>query len=322
VANQFFDLPAPAGDGVGATVDTSTGGLVKTITVQQSFFGSVTIEFSLDGGTTWVPLTTFTNTGKKTFSVPASRMRVRRAGTAGKPASLPNIDVGTTDAGSQFLALPATAGDGEGAAVDVSALGTCNVISVTGTFPGVVNIQGSEDNVDWATIFSFTNEGFQAKPFVAQFLRVVRAGTVGKAPGTPVVNVGAADDSGGGGAGTGPTSIWAGGRETYDQETPQLVVGAFEFQADRYTFSTATFRAVAARGDTVNAEVELFNVTDAVTVATLTFSSTAQAMMESADITGSLPAASKIYEVRINLAGAPGASDSVELYKAELELVP
>jgi hypothetical protein len=45
-------------------------------------------------------------------------------------------------------------------------------------------------------------------------------------------------------------------------------------------------------------------------------------MMESADITGSLPAASKIYEVRINLAGAPGASDSVELYKAELELVP
>lgn len=320
MANQFFDLPAPAGDGAGASVDTSTAGLVKTITVQQNFFGSVTIEFSLDGGTTWVQLTTFTKTGKKTLSVPASRMRVRRKGTVGKPASLPNIDVGTTDAGSQFLALPATPGDGEGASIDVSDLGTCNVVSVNGTFPGVVNIQGSEDNVDWATLFSFTREGFQAKAFVSQFLRVQRAGTVGRAPGTPIVNVGAGNDGGAGGIG--PISIWAGGRESYAFEAPELVVGAFEFQADRYAFDTATFRAVAARGDVVDAEVELFNVTDAVTVATLVFSSTSQALMQSADITGSLPDASKIYEVRVKLAGAPGGSDSVELYKAELELVP
>lgn len=130
------------------------------------------------------------------------------------------------------------------------------------------------------------------------------------------------DPGAGGGGGVGPIPFWAGGRETYAFAAPKLIVGAFEFQADRYTFMSATFRAVAARGDTVDAEVELFNVTDAASVATLTFVSTSQVLLQSADITGSLPAASKIYEVRINLAAAPGGSDSVELYKAELELVP
>lgn len=125
-----------------------------------------------------------------------------------------------------------------------------------------------------------------------------------------------------GGGGIGPASFWIGGRESYDQQTPQLVVGAIEFDKSRYSFSTIRFRAVGAKGDTVNAEVELFNVTDAASVATLTFTTTAQALQQSADIAASLPASSKIYECRINLAGAPGGNDSVELYKAELEVTP
>lgn len=134
-----------------------------------------------------------------------------------------------------------------------------------------------------------------------------------------IVGVGGA----GGTAGVGPEPIWAGGRESYGTNTPSLVVGAFEFDKSSYMFSAIRFRAVAAQGDTVNAEVELFNVTDAATVVTLTFTTTAQAFMQSADIQASLPAASKIYEVRIQLAAAPGNSnDSVELYNAALEVIP
>ncbi len=171
-----------------------------------------------------------------------------------------------------------------------------------------------------ATEVTFENPGgtVQTSNFLIQFDHTIQQA---RPPGIAPFEFWYQGDPGAGGVVTGPVSIWAGGRETYDQETPQLVVGAFEFQADRYSFMSATFRAVAARGDTVDAEVELFNVTDAASVATLTFVSTSQVLMQSADITGSLPAASKIYEVRINLAAAPGGSDSVELYKAELELV-
>lgn len=141
-------------------------------------------------------------------------------------------------------------------------------------------------------------------------------------PGIPPFEFWYQGGGGGGGGGTGPASIWAGGRETYALDAPQLAVGAFEFDKSRYTFSEIRFRAVAARGDVVNAEVELFNVTDAASVSTLVFTSTSQALGQTADIAAALPAASRIYEVRINLAAAPGGSDSVELYKAELEVIP
>lgn len=124
-------------------------------------------------------------------------------------------------------------------------------------------------------------------------------------------------------AGSGPLPIWTGGRESYATNTPALVVGAFSFDKSRYTsFSAIKFRALGAIGDTTSGLVELYNVTDASSVSTLTFTTTAQALKESADIQASLPASAKIYEVRIYLNSAPAGSDSVELYSAALEIIP
>jgi len=117
-------------------------------------------------------------------------------------------------------------------------------------------------------------------------------------------------------------SIWAGGRASYGLNTPALVVGAFEFNKSSYSFSTIKFRAVGARGDSVTAVVELYNLSDASSVATLQFTNTATTLQESADISASLPAVSKLYEVRIYLNSAPGASDSVELFSAFLQVNP
>lgn len=119
--------------------------------------------------------------------------------------------------------------------------------------------------------------------------------------------------------GGGPISLWIGGRETYNVDTPSLVVGEQSIDPAEYKAKQVYFRAVAAMGDTVDAEVELYNLTDAATVATLTFSSTSPAMQQTL-IT--LAIGAKIYEARVHLAAASvGVNDSVELYSAEIKMV-
>ncbi len=212
MANLFANLPATAGDGVGAGVSVSGMGQLKTITVQDVFRGSVNIEVSLDGGTTWAQAATFTSPGKKKVNIAADEMRVARSGVPTIDPGLPNVDVASDDIGALFLALPATAGDGDGAAIDVSALGTFNTVTVLDTFRGTVNIQISEDGTDWATCMTFTQAGVQSKSFTAQFMRVQRKGVPTNSPGLPVVNVGAINDAtaGGGGGGDVPASdlVW------------------------------------------------------------------------------------------------------------------
>jgi hypothetical protein len=162
----------------------------KTITVQTAFGGVVNIELSLDG-TTWAQVASFTQPGKKIINMPGFQMRVNRAGAV---SGTPNVDIGANDNGAQFVTLVAPAGDGAGAAVDVSALGELNAVTVLGTFSGNVSIQVSEDNTDWATCMSFTpgSPGIQVKKFTAQFMRVLRSGFT--TAGTPTVQVGAAND--------------------------------------------------------------------------------------------------------------------------------
>lgn len=119
---------------------------------------------------------------------------------------------------------------------------------------------------------------------------------------------------------TNPVFIPAAWRGSHALNTPPLIVSAFEFNRSAFTALTIKFRAIAAKGNTVQANVELYNVTDAVSVAILNFTSTATALQVSGDLTGSLPAASKIYEVRIYLNAVPGVGDSAELYSAALEI--
>lgn len=192
MATLFANLPVPAGDGVGAGVDVSTMGATRTVAVKGTFTGTVTVEISNDGGTTYVPLHSFTEIKQKTFLIAAQYMRVRRSGVV-VPAGTPNVDVGGDDIGSSFANLPVTAGDGTGAGVDISALGTFNTIAVSGTFTGSVAIEISLDNVDWLPLLGFEKAMAQSKRFIAQYARVVRSG-VGTVPGTPIVNIGAAND--------------------------------------------------------------------------------------------------------------------------------
>ena len=206
MANVFLNLPAPAGNGAGAAVDTSTLGKDRTITVQGTFRGTVNIEFSNEGaGGPWAQLTTFVQSGKVTVPVAARFMRVVRSGVPSISPGTPNVDVGSNDTGGLFVALPAPAGNGTGAAVDVSTLGTFNTVTCLDSFRGTTIIEISEDNVNWAQCMVFTpgGPGFQSKDFVAQFMRVRRVGVPDTNPGTPNVDVGAVNDFGAGGGNAG-----------------------------------------------------------------------------------------------------------------------
>lgn len=211
MANVFANLPPTAGDGVGLGVDTSTMGRDRTITVDGTFNGTVTIEFSLVGtGGPWAQLTTLAAPGKRTLPTSGAAMRVRRAGVPTLAPGLPNVDVSSDDVGGEYLSFVVPAGNGTGASIDTSALGTFNVVSCLGTFTGAVVVEISLDNVSFIDCFTFTQAGDQTKLFTAQFMRVTRKG-VGPVPGTPQVDVGAINDAMSATSAAGAILTWGGG---------------------------------------------------------------------------------------------------------------
>ena len=122
------------------------------------------------------------------------------------------------------------------------------------------------------------------------------------------------------------TIIWAGGRESYNSELVPFVVSAFAFAPTDYDpVTTITFQAIAANGNAgLTTHVRLINITDAETVADLTFTTTATAknsvvLTRGAGV-GEIKETEKIYEVQIQLTAAPGPTDSIELFSAELRL--
>jgi hypothetical protein len=187
VSNVFVNLAVPAADGVGASTDVSIMGRVKTITIGGGLSGpALTIEFSPDNAN-WRPLWTFSKPGQKTFELAARYMRVRISGfLAGTGMVLTaNVDVGATNDGTQYAQLVVPAGDGAGAASDVSALGTFNTVVIGGTLTaGTVHIEISQDNTAWQEIESFAEPGHFSRSIVAQYMRVRRSGG---SSGTPVV---------------------------------------------------------------------------------------------------------------------------------------
>jgi hypothetical protein len=127
----------------------------------------------------------------------------------------------------------------------------------------------------------------------------------------------------------GPLSIiTTGGRESHDSDTP-LIVGAFAFTPSIYLpdLTSLVFRAVAANGDIgLTNSVQLYNVTDAELVATLSFTSTSQVKDEVTLTLGSgageIDTPEHIYEVRIKLDVASGGpTETIELYSAELRVL-
>lgn len=193
MGHLFTNLAVPAADGVGASVDTTAYGKVRTITVQGTFESSITIEFSQDD-TNYFPLVTFTNAGKKTVKIAAAYMRVRQSGYVQGAA---NVDVGSDDSGGDYAPLAVPAGDGVGAAYDVLAFGTFNTIVVSGNYTGTILIEISEDNVSWAQKMAFSGPvRWASMEFVARYIRVRRSGTDPLLAGTATVYVGAIRDPG------------------------------------------------------------------------------------------------------------------------------
>ncbi len=211
MANLFVNLPAPAGNGVGAAVDLSAFGATKTFIVSGSWARApiVTIEMNDDPGQagSWAPVgVSSQGAGKFTIDIVGVWFRVNvqlfRGGSA------PDVNVGGTDNGTLVLSLPVPAGVGVGAAVDISSLGSFKTAWVANTFRGNLLVELSTDGAsDWSPGFSFTSPGQQSKVSIAHWARVKRL-----APGTdtllPLVFLAAAVDGGIGP--TGPTGPSAG----------------------------------------------------------------------------------------------------------------
>ncbi|HLU38117.1 MAG TPA: hypothetical protein VK081_01955, partial [Planctomycetota bacterium] len=209
MANLFADLPMPVANGPGAAVDVSGMGRDKTVVVRGDFPGAtITIEISQDAGglTGYAPVTTFQNGDqRRLLEVAARYMRVNVEGRKSSVTFTANADVGASDIGAQFAALPMPAGNGAGAAVDVSALGAYCTFITAGSFLGAtITVEASEDGVSYAPVVTFANYGGQQSAVVtANFMRVAVSGRKAIIPFTATAAVGAINDAGGGGGGGG-----------------------------------------------------------------------------------------------------------------------
>lgn len=201
MGNIFVNIPVPVANGSGAPVSMSAFGYSKSISVAGPFDAAVTIEISNElVPTTWAPVVTFNRPDGIVADVACRWMR---ASVAGYKTGAPVCDVGGGDDGTLFASLPVPAGNGAGAAVDVSPLGLFKTVTVGGLFRGSVQVEISEDGVNnWSQFgFGFGNPGQQSLLVAARFMRVVRAGVVGG--GLPVVDIAGCPGPGGMGAGGG-----------------------------------------------------------------------------------------------------------------------
>lgn len=195
--NQFVNLPVPAGNGIGASVDVSSFGAIKTIVCGGTAESTLNIEVNNDaaqaGG--WQTVATFQNRGQLTIKVAARWMRVRVTNFNPYVGGTSQVDVGGTDGGATFASLAVPVGNGAGAQTDVSALGLFKSVQVAAPFRGSVIIEVSEDGLtEWGQVMAFQTPGIQSQIIAAKFMRVVRVGVPVISAGLPVVNVGATDD--------------------------------------------------------------------------------------------------------------------------------
>ena len=190
--NTFVNIPVPAANGSGPAVDVSAFGASKTVSVAGPFDAAVTIEYSNEAvPTSWAPLVTFNNPDGNTYDFVAHWMR---ATVRGYKSGTPQCDVGGPDHGASFASLPVTVGNGAGAAVDVSGLGTFKTVTVGGAYRGNVQIEISEDGITaWSQIgLGFPTPGGQSQAVTAHWMRAVRSGVPLIDPGLPIVDVGGA----------------------------------------------------------------------------------------------------------------------------------
>lgn len=201
MSNIFVNIPVPAANGSGAPVSMAAFGYSKSISVAGPFDAAVTIEISNElVPATWSPVVTFNRPDGIVSDVACRWMR---ASVAGYKSGAPSCDVGGGDDGTLFGSFPVLAGNGPGAAVDISTLGLFKTVTVGGVFRGSVQVEISEDGItNWSQFgFGFGNPGQQSMLVAARFARVVRAGVPVIAPGLPIVDIAGCPGPGGMGAG-------------------------------------------------------------------------------------------------------------------------
>lgn len=211
MSNVFVSLPAIAGNGPGAAVDVSAFGTAKTITVEGSA-GFIGIEVSNDGShANWTPVLQFRADGVQSIEVACHFMRTNTTNFAAG-GSAANVEAGGVGEGTLFAALIAPAGNGQGAGVDTSTLGSFKTVQVAGEFTGALQILVSEDEgTTYQTIATFHNPGIQSfDPVICDHMRVTRNGVPAVKPGSaPTIFVAAVQTAAGGATGpqgsTGPT---------------------------------------------------------------------------------------------------------------------
>ena len=209
MASTYASLPLPTLNGPGAAVDVSTIASNKTVVVSGSLNGaSIVIEGSVDGGTTWAPLTSFQGTETKYVNAAVLEMRANVSGrTLVVPFSASVAVGGITIAAATAINLPMPAMNGPGAAVLASSLAAVKTAIVGGDFVGTsITVEASQDGgVTFAPVAQFANRtGSATMPGLeAQYLRASVQGRTSVVPFTATLDVGAAGDGGGGGGGGG-----------------------------------------------------------------------------------------------------------------------
>jgi hypothetical protein len=154
----------PILDGPGAAVDVSQMGSLKTFSCTGTLLNaSVMFEVSADGGTTWGAIAGFT-AGEVTeqAAAPATHMRAHVRGMKAGFAAVATVGGEPGMAAGYTMPLPATAsGNGDGASVDVSALGPYRTVIIAGVFTGAtIRIDASNDaGASWVPVAQVSNMG-------------------------------------------------------------------------------------------------------------------------------------------------------------------
>ncbi len=204
MANQYVSLPVPAVDGVGAWVDTSLLAPGKVLSVDGGpFSGTIYIEGSNDNQVSAAPVDVlpFTSDAQAPANCVATLqfMRVRRSGTITTTAGAPTVRVSAELGTNIFGALAVPAGNGVGAAIDLSGGGNLNTFNVVGSLVGVEQllIEISNDaGVTWSPALLFDSGGQVGRNYdgVIGQARVRRRISLGTT--APLVSVGSGDSEG------------------------------------------------------------------------------------------------------------------------------
>jgi len=202
----FFNLPVPAGNGSGASVDVSTLSGQRTVTISKTVFSGIILLEGSDDNINFASVARFdSGSQKQTVLLLACQfVRITRSGAVPEVPAVPTVQIGAiTSTAGVFGTLAVAAGDGAGAAFDISAGGDLITIIGTGTFNRAVYIEGSQDaGVTWSRIDDLGKfESAKVVHTVASFNRLRTFSEQSAGGDAPIVMVGSMAFGGAGSSG-------------------------------------------------------------------------------------------------------------------------